>query len=84
MSQISFGKKTALATSEATQMEISGLDVSHMGSKNSIYMQATVMNADKLYRTGVGVSVPADPVYIEKLIEVLTKLKEQLTPTHIR
>ncbi len=84
MTQISFGKKTAIATSEAQQIDISGLDISHLGSKNSIYMQGTVMAADKLYKAGIGVGIPADPVYIDKVIKVLEKLRDQLTPTHIR
>jgi len=84
MTQISFGKKKSFATSEATRIETSGIDVSHMGSKDAIYIQATVMAADQLFKTGVGIGIPADPVYIDKLITELTKLKQQLTPSHVR
>ena len=84
MTAISFGKKKGFASSEAQRIPIDGLEVSHLGSKQVVHMQGTVMNNGQLYKTGVGLSLPDDPVHIGKLIDELERLKQYLTSKHIR
>ena len=81
---LSFGKKKGIATSEANIIEIQGLEVSHLGSKDVVFISGTTMVGDQLYKTGIGVGVPADPQMIDDLIKSLEKLKKYLTVRHVR